>query len=168
MQPAGVVAAFILLPVFGFPVSPLLALLGLKFGPVSGALIMCAIMPLHLVVAFWVTRNFLYDRFHTLVRKKGIRIASRPDGQRFRMAFVFMAVPGLSYTLKNHLLPLSGMTLSRCVLAGWTAQAMTGVPFVVLGYAVSGKHLALVLAAVVLVSAVFTQRKRVMEFLKKR
>jgi len=148
-------------------VVPLLVLLGLRFGPLPGVLIMCAVMPFHLAVAFWVTRYLLYDRFHALVNKRQIPVNSFPEDRQFKMGLLFMAVPGLSYTLKNYLLPLSGMTAGRCVLVGWLAQSLMGIPFVVLGHAVSGRHLVLVMLALVFFAASFAFfRKRLVNVLK--
>ena len=46
-----------------------------------------------------------------------------------------MALPGLSYTLKNYLLPLSGLSFFPFLICGWLTQALLGIPFVVMGAA---------------------------------
>lgn len=132
-HPALVFGAFLVLPAIGFPVSPFLILIGLRFGSVAGIILMFCAMAAHLISAYWVTRRFFKNRFEALARKKNIDIPELPEKRRLIFGFVFMAVPGLSYTLKNHLLPLSGISFFPYFLCGWLIQGAMGAPFVVLG-----------------------------------
>jgi uncharacterized membrane protein YdjX (TVP38/TMEM64 family) len=54
-----------------------------------------------------------------------------------------MAVPGLSYTLKNYALALSGVPFRYYFPSGYLVQGAMGVPFVIAGDAVAGRSLAL-------------------------
>lgn len=134
-HPALLFGAFLVLPAIGFPISPFLILIGLRFGSVAGIILMFCAMAAHLTAAYWITRRFFQNRFETLARNKNIHIPELPEKRRLIFGFVFMAVPGLSYTLKNHLLPLSGISFFPYFLCGWLIQGAMGAPFIVLGHA---------------------------------
>lgn len=134
-SPFVIIPAFLFLPMVGFPVTPLLIILGLRFGYLYGLIAMFSLMPAHLLVAFGVTRSLFRQQFIQLAEKNGLDITGIPENKRRMTGFVFMAVPGLSYTMKNYLLPLSGIKLKDYLLCGWLVQGSMGIPFVVVGKA---------------------------------
>lgn len=148
--PAVFAGALILLPALGFPLSPLLVLLGGRFGWVTGLAILAAVVPLHLAAAFWISRKLLYEKFMDLARKRGVDLSAMPLSGRIKAGIFFMAVPALSYSLKNHLLPLSGLPAPHIFWIGWSIQVLLGVPFVVFGAAASDWSLPLMAGAVLL------------------
>jgi uncharacterized membrane protein YdjX (TVP38/TMEM64 family) len=70
-------------------------------------------------------------------------------------SLVFMAVPGLSYTLKNYALALSGVPFSHFFPSGYLVQGAMGVPFVIAGDAVADKSLLLVAAVVIVLLIIY-------------
>ena len=141
---------FALLPLVGFPISAFLVLIGAKFGAWAGVLIMAAGMPIHLMVAFFVAHSFLRTLVQRYLEKIDYRLPEVPKNRIFSFSFIFMAVPGLSYTLKNYVLALSGVPFKYFFLSGYLIQAAMGIPFVIAGEALAGKSL-LLLAAVLAV-----------------
>ena len=135
IHPAALLFAFFILPVFGFPVSVLLVLLGLRFGTLMGLVSMFLIMPLHLAVSFSVTRFVLGEWIKKIAGKRRIQRLQVPEHRHLEFSFLFMAVPGLSYTMKNYLLPLSGVKFRYYFFLGWLVQGVMGIPFVILGKA---------------------------------
>ena len=135
IHPAALLSAFFILPLFGFPVSVLLVLLGLRFGSAFGLLFMFLIMPLHLAVSFSVARSVFGEWIKKIAGEKRVQGLQVPEHRHLEFSFLFMAVPGLSYAMKNYLLPLSGVRFRYYFFLGWLVQGVMGTPFVILGKA---------------------------------
>jgi uncharacterized membrane protein YdjX (TVP38/TMEM64 family) len=133
IHPAALLFAFFILPVFGFPISVLLVLLGLRFGTVGGIAAMFLIIPLHLAVSFFLARSVFGELIKKLAGEKRVQKLQVPEHRHLEFSFVFMAVPGLSYAMKNYLLPLSGVRFRYYFFIGWLVQGLMGIPFVILG-----------------------------------
>ena len=158
-HPGFLLGSFIILPIFGFPVSPFLILLGLRFGDIAGILFMMVIMPVHLTISYWVTRSLLRDRVEALAKKNNLNITGISENRRMTFGLVFMIVPGLSYTMKNYLLPLSGMSFLQFLLCAWLIQGIMGIPFVVLGNSAAELSIPLFLGVLGLIVLIIIFRK---------
>lgn len=134
-HPAGLIAAYVILPIIGFPIMPLLILLGVRFNALYGIIIMTLTMPFHLAVSYWLVHTHIQTWIRRQAESRAIRIPKIPEKHRFRFAFLFMALPGLSYSLKNYLLPMSGLSFFPFLVCGWLPQALLSVPFVIMGAA---------------------------------
>lgn len=134
-HPAGLIAAYVVLPMIGFPIMPLLILLGVRFGSLYGCIIMVLIMPFHLTVSYWAMNTRIQGWIQRLADKRSVAVPKIPEKHRFSFSLLFMAIPGLSYTLKNYLLPMSGLSFPLFLICGWLPQAVMGIPFVVMGAA---------------------------------
>lgn len=141
---------FASLPLVGFPISAFLVLIGAKFGAWGGVLIVAAGMPIHLIVAFLVAHSFLRSVIRWYLEKIDYRLPEVPQDKIVWFSCFFMAVPGLSYTLKNHALAISGVPFRYFFLSGYLIQGVMGIPFVIAGHALAGESL-LLLAAVLVV-----------------
>ena len=136
-HPLLVILAFLILPLFFFPVSALLILLGLRFDMLSGILIMFILMPVHLAVSFFAARSVLGRHAEKLARNKHYQRFQVPQDRLLEFGFIFMAIPGMPYSVKNYLLPLSGIRFREYFFISWLVQGVMGIPFVVLGEAAS-------------------------------
>ena len=132
-HPIFLIVSFSILPLLGFPILPLLILVGAQFGSFIGLIIVFAVMPFHLLVSFWITHSMLRKPMERLLKARSISIPTIPERHRFKYSLIFMILPGLSYSLKNYLLPLSGLSFAPFLFCGWVSQGLLGVPFVVLG-----------------------------------
>lgn len=159
-HPAVVVVSFLILPTLFFPISTLLVLVGIRFGALWGSLIALMLIPAHLLTAFFLVRRFLHRRLDRLARKKNYPIFKIPQERCREFGLLFMAVPGLPYTVKNYLLPVSGISFWDYFWIGWLVQGLMGIPFVVLGDAASrwSVHI-FVVFAILFVIAFFISRK---------
>lgn len=117
--------------------------MGVKFGSLWGLVILFAGMALHLVVAFLVTRSF----FRQMIQRKLVELGySLPQVLQHRVLWfscVFMAVPGLPYTVKNYALPLCGVPFGTFFFSGLLFQGLMGVPLVIAGDAVATERILL-------------------------
>lgn len=163
VHPAMVLLPYAVLPVVGFPVIPFLVLLGLRFGAVGGIIIMLAVMPFHLAFAFWFSREVAGRWVQSLAKKVGVAIPRLPEKRQLGFGFLFMVVPGLSYSLKNFLLPLSGIRFVPYLICGWLIQAIMGIPFVVMGKAVVQWDINLLVGAGAVILIIFVFRRKILD-----
>lgn len=136
-HPALVISSFLILPLLFFPISVLLLLVGLRFDMFSGILVVFLLMPVHLVFSFFVVRSVLRTQVEKLLKHSRYRRFCVPQSRFVEFSILFMALPGLPYSVKNYLLPISGIRFRDYFLACWLVQGVMGIPFVVLGDAAS-------------------------------
>lgn len=164
IHPAVFIALFALLPIIGFPISPFVILIGIKFGSGWGLLIMAAVMPIHLIVAFLVANSFVRSAIERFLEKRNHRLPQIPTKRVGWFSFVFMAFPGLSYALKNYTLAMSGVPFRFFFFSGFVVQGAIGTPFLLAGEAVAGHNLYLLAAVffllVTVYGAVYLLRRR--------
>jgi uncharacterized membrane protein YdjX (TVP38/TMEM64 family) len=151
--PALFILLYTFLPMVGFPISVFLILLGVKFGIATGLLIMFAVLPLHLLAAYGVVHTWLRELLLRLLKKRDLELPRIPRQHSAGFSFLFMVVPGLSYSLKNYILPLAGVPPRHFFLSGFLAQGLMGIPFVVAGNVAADKS-AYLLAGIILLLAV--------------
>ncbi len=156
-----VLLPYAVLPAVGFPVVPFLVLLGLRFGTVWGVVIMLAVTPLHLAVSYWFTRKVAGRWIQSLAEKIGVSIPRMPENRHLGYGFLFMAIPGLSYALKNYLLPLSGIRFLPYMACAWLTQGIMGIPFVIMGRAVVQWDMKLLGVAGGIILAIFLFRRKI-------
>ena len=154
IHPLGFLFFFLLLPMVGFPIIPFLVIIGVKFGVKQGTIIMFVGMLIHLVVSFLLTHFFLHHYVERFAQKRNIRLPQFQEDKIIWFSFLFMAIPGLSYAMKNYLLPLSGISFRHHLGIGCLTQGTMGIPFVVLGHAAAGQSFYL-LGGVMLILASF-------------
>jgi uncharacterized membrane protein YdjX (TVP38/TMEM64 family) len=136
-HPMFVVLAFLILPLLFFPVSALLLMIGLRFDTISGLLIMFTLMPVHLTFSYFLVRSVLRRHVEKLSKSKRYRRFQVPQSRIIEFSFLFMALPGMPYSVKNYLLPLTGIRFREYFMISWLVQGIMGIPFVVLGDAAS-------------------------------
>ena len=144
-HPVVFILLFILLPIVGFPVILFLILLGIKFGIETGMLIMFLCLPIHLVSSFLLANNFLKPLIENFAKKKGYRFPQIPESRLIWFSILFMAIPGLSYTMKNYIFALSGISLRYYILIGYLVNSLLGIPFIVAGHAMMGRSFLLLI-----------------------
>ncbi len=138
----------VFLPMVGVPLSLFLFVLGVKFGLVSGLLLLEAVMPVHFLLGFslahWVRKPI--ENF--LIQKKGYPIPRIPPKRLLLFSFLFLTFPAFPYAVKVYGLPLAGAPFRYCFWFNWAVQGSLCIPFVLLGR--SAADLNLVLLAVTL------------------
>ena len=145
-HPVLMLLAFLILPMLGFPISVFLILLGIRFGPIYGLLLMSVGFAVHLLVTFVLTHSYIRPWLTLLAERWHFTIPRMPQHRRIQFSFIFMAVPGLPYTVKNYLLALAGTPFLTYFVICWTVNGLMGAPFVVLSGAATRWALLLPLA----------------------
>ncbi len=132
-NPAIFIALMVVLPIVGFPISLFLITAGLKFGLSGGMLVSAAAMPVHLAVSYFLGRYLIDRHVRSLLEKTRYSVPEIPSDKIVPFAAVFFAVPGIPYSLKNLILPLSGISFWPYMGVGVGVQWVMGIPFLGLG-----------------------------------
>jgi len=132
-SPTAFIVLMTALPIAGFPISLFLVAAGLKFGLLGGLAVSAAVMPVHLLSAYLLAARLLHGPTRRLAVKIGYEIPRIPDDKAATFTFVFFAIPGIPYALKNLLLPLGGVSFRLYFITGWIVQWVMGIPFMGVG-----------------------------------
>jgi uncharacterized membrane protein YdjX (TVP38/TMEM64 family) len=158
-MPAGLFIALIAaLPVFGVPFSPFLVLAGIKFGAIGGLLLLSVVMPAHLLISYALAR-FLHRRLRDFLERFGYGIPNVPAERAAMFSFLWLAVPGMPYAIKNFALPLAGVPFRYCFWMNWAVQGAYGVAFVLLGRSAAEMNPAIFSGALLLLGAAYALAK---------
>jgi uncharacterized membrane protein YdjX (TVP38/TMEM64 family) len=117
------------LPILGFPLSVLQILVGVKFGFWTGMSLTAAAMCVHLLGAYWVGSGFLKEPVSRLLSRTRFRLPQVRSNEQSAFGFLVPLLPG-SYTLKNYLMVLGGVSLRTllCVcLPVYAVRATSGI-----------------------------------------
>lgn len=137
----------IVLPIFGFPLSPFLLVLGIKFGPGAGIALMVFTMPIHMLISFMLTR-VAGDFIRSVISRGNYIIPRIPAEKQIRFTFLVASIPVLPYTIKNFLLPLAGISFPVYMIMNWGCQAVLAIPAVVLGGSMADLNPVMFIAAI--------------------
>ncbi len=132
-SPLAFVVLMAALPILGFPISLFLVAAGLKFGLLGGLVVSAATMPFHLLAAYLLAGRLLRAPIRRLAQKVGYNPPQVPASSAGTFTFVFFALPGIPYALKNLLLPLGGVSFRLYFFTGWIVQWVMGIPFMGVG-----------------------------------
>ena len=142
------------LPIFGAPFSPFLVLAGIKFGAVGGLALLMVLMPFQMVVTYGIA-TLLHLRLRRLLERFGYKIPQIPEDRAALFSFIWLALPGAPYAVKNFALPLAGAPFRYCLWMNWALQGVYGAGFVVLGRSAADMNLWIFLLALALLGGAF-------------
>lgn len=109
-QPAWIViAAAMLLPVFGFSVAIVYLVTGARFGGPLGMCLIAVAIAFHLAASYWISQSWLRDRLESMLSKRGHHLPHVPEGEERSLTLLAALVPGLPYAARNYLLALAGV-----------------------------------------------------------
>jgi uncharacterized membrane protein YdjX (TVP38/TMEM64 family) len=91
-----------------------------------------------MVISFLLAKKLLKPMIENIARKKGYRFPQLSESRLLWFSIVFMIIPGLSYTMKNFLLALSGISFGYYFLIGCFVNGVMGIPFIIAGDAAAG------------------------------
>lgn len=145
--PALFIALMVFLPLIGFPISIFLIMAGIKFGILYAIPLWGAVLPCHALISYYLARALRKPLLRLITEKMGYDVPEVPEKHEALFSFVFLAVPGIPYAVKNYLLPLAGIPFRYCVLMNTIVQLVLGIPFIVLGKSATDMDLKLLLFA---------------------
>ena len=104
---AGFIAAFLILPLIGFPVGVLLVLAGVRFGFAGGMAVAAGGVLFHNLAAYQISHGWLRERVKARFERAGYAIPDIKAQHRLWLTLVFTAVRGPPYVSKLYLLALT-------------------------------------------------------------
>ena len=126
----------ILLPLVGFPISPFLLLVGVKFGTYWGLAVTAGVFAGHLIVSYVLTHSLLRPFLWKVLAKTRYELPEIHHHRRVPFSLIFMAVPGLPYAVKNYALAMLNVPFRIYLPIAWGANLLLAVPFVGLGHSI--------------------------------
>lgn len=129
-SPSVFIAAMIILPPLGFPISFFLALAGIRFGILDGMILTFLVLPLHMTICYAVTRTFLRGPLTRFLTRKGYKIPFLQTRRPGLAMFGFMVMPGPPYTLKTYLLAMTDLPYHRFLIFNWVTESLITLPIV--------------------------------------
>ena len=109
LPPAGFVAAFLILPLLGFPISILLVLAGLRFGLGVGMVLVSGGMIFHHFAAYHLAHGGFREWVIQRLKRAGYTIPTIKSKHRIWFTAVFAAIHGPPYVVKLYLLALTNI-----------------------------------------------------------
>ncbi|MEJ2690057.1 MAG: hypothetical protein P8130_08925 [Deltaproteobacteria bacterium] len=109
----------------------------------------------HMLVTYLISHSFLHPQLDRFLDEHHWSRPRMPAGKRNLYAFLFIAIPGFPYAVKNYLLALSGLPFLHYLAICWTVQLVMGIPFIVLGEAAKLGHGGTLLIALAMMAGGF-------------
>lgn len=111
LSPWALLPLMALLPIGGFSVSVVYLVVGARFGPYWGGVVVVGITVVHLVGIHWVAHSFLREPLRRRLESRHFRLPAVPDEDQPAVSLIAALVPGLPYAVRNYLLVLAGVKL---------------------------------------------------------
>ncbi len=104
------IVAFMILPLFGFPISVFLILSGVRFGLGGGMLVAGSVVTFHKLVAYHLVRRWFRDEVSRRLRAAGYAIPGIRANRQVAFTLMFNSVRGFPYFVKLYLLALTNIS----------------------------------------------------------
>jgi len=127
------IVMFVILPLLGVPMTFFLLLIGPKFGVVYGLLLLETVLPIQMLITYFLAVTIRKPIINYLENKKNYKIPEVPEDKAFMFSFFFLVFPGLPYAPKLYMLPLAGVGFRYCFWLNWAIQGTLCIPFFLLG-----------------------------------
>ena len=145
----------VFLPLMGVPLTFFLLLLGIKFGVLSGLLLLEVVIPIHILIAYLLAIGVRNPIESYLVKRKNYQIPEVPEHKAFIFSFLTLTFPVFPYSVKLYLLPLAGVKFRYCFWLNWAIQGTMCIPFVMLGRSAADLNATMFGVTVLVIIAMF-------------
>jgi uncharacterized membrane protein YdjX (TVP38/TMEM64 family) len=127
--------AQVLLPLVGFPISPLWIATGIRAGTVLGGTLTVVALALNQALGYWLARTWLRGPIEARLKARGMSVPVIPAGEEALWILLVRVTPGVPLFLQNYLLGLARVRFSLYLAISLPAQMAYAVAFVSLGQA---------------------------------
>lgn len=161
-HPWALLATVAILPGLGFPISPLLFLVGIVLVPRYGMPLTCALGILAQSVCTTWTYLLSSGPLRGLLRRIVSRRRELPqlnDSNALRLGLILRITPGIPYALQNIVLGIVGMRLKPYLIVSIPITALWTIGFIVTGGAIFEGRAGLAIAGVLLLIAMIILTK---------
>jgi len=127
--------AFLILPLFGAPISLFLLVVGIRFGFGWGTLVTAVAMGFHHFASFKISHGLFRERLLRWCQTKGYTIPPIDPRHHALFAAVFAALHGPPYMVKLYLIALSDIPLRTSLWVGAPVYLVFSLPLIAFGNA---------------------------------
>ncbi len=131
----GLIAAQVLLPLVGVPISPLWIATGVNAGAGWGALLSAGALALNQALGYWLARKWLRRPIESWLRARGKSAPQIPEAEETLWILLLRVTPGVPLFVQNYLLGLAQVRFARYLAISFPVQLAYAVAFVSLGHA---------------------------------
>lgn len=131
----GLIAAQVVLPLLGVPVSPLWIATGVQAGVGWGSVLSAAALALNQTLGYWLARKWLRRPIEAWLRARGRSAPQIPAAEETLWILLLRVTPGLPLFVQNYLLGLAQVRFGRYLALSFPVQLAYAVAFVALGHA---------------------------------
>ena len=137
---AGLLAAQVLLPLLGVPISPLWIATGINAGAGWGGLLSAGALALNQTLGYWLARRWLRQPIEAWLRARGKSAPQIPEAEEPLWILLLRVTPGVPLFVQNYLLGLAQVRFGRYLAISFPAQLAYAVAFVALGQALKDSN----------------------------
>jgi len=153
-HPSALVCAIAVLPGLGVPISPLLLLLGIIFGPIYGLPMTCLIaIGAQSICTSWtylLASGPLRRLLHKFILRQRI-LPILTDSNALRLGFMIRITPGMPYIMQNLALGIMGLKFKPYLLISIPITSIYSIGCIVTGGAIPQGKIGLILAGLFLI-----------------
>jgi len=132
-SPAVLIAAFVLCPLLGAPISVFLIAAGLRFGFPLGVLVTFSCLLVHHLIAFRIAHGRWRKSVQRKIARKGRKIPELAPEHQAGWTALFAAVAGPPYAIKLYLLALTNIRFRIYLGVGVPVYTLCSMPMLAAG-----------------------------------
>lgn len=136
----GLLAAQVVLPLIGVPVSPLWIATGVRAGALWGTLLSAGALAANLTLGYWLARKWLRRPIEGWLHARGKTAPQIPETEETLWILLLRVTPGVPLFVQNYLLGLAQVRFGRYLAISFPAQLAYAVAFVALGQALKDSN----------------------------
>lgn len=125
--------AFVILPLFGFPVSLFYFIAAELYGRVPSVLFVGTSLMVHLGVVFWIASKLFRGLIANLISRSRYHLPQILPSEYVKITVALRISPGVPFFVQNYLLGLGGIPFSVFFFVSWPIQFLWAVAFILLG-----------------------------------
>ena len=137
---AGLLAAQVVLPLVGVPVSPIWVATGVRAGALWGTVLSAGALAVNLSLGYWLARAWLRQPIEAWLRARGRSVPPISGEEETLWILLVRATPGIPLFMQNYFLGLAQVRFSRYFFVSFPVQLVYLIAFVSLGHAVKDSN----------------------------
>jgi uncharacterized membrane protein YdjX (TVP38/TMEM64 family) len=136
-NPIYILVAIAVLPLFGFPVSPLMVIAGVRLGALYGFWLVFLGLLFNFSAAYWLSAKMLREWLIDRIRRRGLSIPCVSLENMLAVTILIRATPGIPLFIQNYVLGVAGVRFWTYIIVSMLVHSIYGLAFVVFGNALT-------------------------------
>lgn len=155
-NPFYIIVAIALLPLFGFPVSPLMVAAGHRLGYLGGFMLVFIGLSLNFSIAYLISKKLLRVWILSFIERRGLSVPKVSCDNMYSVTIIVRSTPGIPLFIQNYILGVAGIHFKKYLIVSLIVHSVYGFAFVVVGDALTGSRIwQILIGCGLLVSVVF-------------